>query len=146
MTSFTAITRNRTRREMNGNVSEWLSTVEGLPEIHARLKRVVIENMHALELIRREDTSTTLFYCDPPYLHETRATIDAYAYEMQNSEHVELLATLKSCKGKVMLSGYQSSLYAKRLKNWNVHKFNLPNNAAAGKTKRRMTEFLWCNF
>jgi DNA adenine methylase len=146
MTSFTAVTRNRTRRGMNGNVSEWLSTVEGLLQIHARLQRVLIENMPALKLICREDTSDTLFYCDPPYLHETRASLDAYAFEMQESEHVELLTTLKECQGKVMLSGYPSPLYAKLLKGWNLHEFDLPNNAAAGDEKRRMTEVVWCNY
>jgi len=82
MTSFTAITRNRTRRKMNGNVSEWLSAVCGLPEVHARLRRVLIENMPATDLIQREDTPAALFYCDPPYLHETRTSTDAYAFEM----------------------------------------------------------------
>jgi DNA adenine methylase len=31
MTSFTPLTRTRTGRRMNGNVSEWLSAVDGLP-------------------------------------------------------------------------------------------------------------------
>lgn len=146
MTSFTAVTRNRTRRGMNGNVSEWLGTVEGLPEIHNRLQRVLIENMPAVKLIRREDTPTTLFYCDPPYLHETRKSLDAYAHEMQEADHVELLETLKQCQGKVMLSGYPSPLYAELLKGWAVHEFDLPNNAASGTEKQRMTEVVWCNF
>src|SRR5262249_9460051 len=51
MNGFTSVTRNRTRRRMNGNVSEWLSAVEGLAEVHRRLKRVLIENMPAVELI-----------------------------------------------------------------------------------------------
>lgn len=53
---FTAITRSRTRRTMNGNVSEWLGAVEGLGAVHARLKRVLIECQPALEIIMREDT------------------------------------------------------------------------------------------
>jgi DNA adenine methylase len=146
MTCFTAITRNRTRRQMNGNASEWLSAVDGLPEIHARLRRVIIENMPAVELIQREDTPSTLFYCDPPYLHETRASTDAYAHEMTEAEHKQLLRVLGECKGKVMLSGYASPLYDSALKGWKRHTFDLPNNAAGGETKRRMTEVVWCNF
>ena len=146
MNGFTSVTRNRTRRRMNGNVSEWLSAIEGLPGVHLRLSRVLIEKMPALELIMREDTSGTLFYCDPPYLHETRTATDAYSYEMSEEEHRELLATLRECKGKVMLSGYPSALYESALTNWNRHTFDLPNNAAGGETKRRMTEVLWCNF
>src|SRR5438067_103799 len=78
MKGFTPVTRSRTRREMNGNVSEWLSAVDGLPDIHARLRRVLIENIPAVDLIRREDAPFTLFYCDPPYVHTTRKETAAY--------------------------------------------------------------------
>jgi DNA adenine methylase len=105
MTGFTSLTRTRTRRGMNGNVSEWGSAVDGLAAVHARLSRVVVENLPALEVIRREDTPATLFYCDPPYLHDTRVSKDAYEFEMTDADHRELLKVLKGCKGKVMLSG-----------------------------------------
>jgi DNA adenine methylase len=146
MNGFTSVTRNRTRRRMNGNVSEWLTAIEFLPEVHLRLRRVLIERMPALELIEREDTPGALFYCDPPYLHETRTATDAYSHEMTEKEHRDLLATLLECKGKVMLSGYPSPLYESKLGSWNRHAFELPNNAAGGEKKRRMTEVLWCNF
>lgn len=32
------------------------------------------------------------------------------------------------------------------LNSWTRHTFELPNNAAGGETRRRMTEVLWCNF
>ncbi len=146
MNSFTSLTRTRTRRKMNGHVSEWLSAVDGLAEIHARLRPVVIENLPALEVIRREDTPGTLFYCDPPYLHETRISTEAYHYEMKERDHQDLLDTLRTCQGKVMISGYPSPLYDGALSDWNRHSFNLPNNAAGGEAKRRMTEVVWCNF
>jgi len=146
MNSFTAITRNRTRRQMNGNVSEWLSAVEGLRGIHSRLRQVLIENMAAVDLIKREDEPGTLFYCDPPYMHEARTSPDAYAFEMTLDAHRELLEVLTKCKGRVMLSGYASKLYDTKLAEWNRHHFDLPNNAASGKTKRRMEEVIWCNF
>jgi len=131
---------------MSGSVSEWLSAVDGLPDVHGRLRKVLIENMPAADLIRREDTAGTLFYCDPPYLHETRSSTDAYAFEMTEEKHAELLAAVLECKGKVIPSGYSSSLYNSMLKGWNQHSFDLPNNAAAGEKKRRMREILWCNF
>ena len=119
---------------------------KGCPFVHQRLSRVFIENMPAIKLIKREDTPETLFYCDPPYLHETRTATEAYFHEMTGAEHEELLATLLQCKGKVMPSGYPSALYDSALGKWNRHDFELPNNAAGGETKRRMTEVLWCNF
>lgn len=63
---FTSLTRSRTRRGVNGNASEWLGAVDGLAAVHARLRPVVLECMSALEMIPREDTPETLFYCLPP--------------------------------------------------------------------------------
>jgi DNA adenine methylase len=146
MKGFTPVTRTRTRRRMNGNVSEWLTAVSGLAEVHQRLMRVCIENMPALDLIRREDMPGTLYYCDPPYLHETRESTEAYAHEMEEKDHRELLAVLRQCKGKVMLSGYPSALYDETLADWSRHTFDLPNHVASGKRKERETEVLWCNF
>lgn len=143
---FTSLTRSRTRRGVNGNASEWLGAVDGLAAVHARLRPVVLENMPALDLIRREDTPATLFYCDPPYLHETRASPDAYAHEMTGDDHRALLDLLRQVRGKVMLSGYRSGLYDAALAGWARHDFEVPNHAAGGPSKRRMTECLWCNF
>jgi DNA adenine methylase len=146
MTGFTALTRTRLRRAMNGNVSEWIGCVDGLPAIHARLRRVVVENMDALELIRREDTVETLFYCDPPYLHETRTATDVYDHEMTLNDHRAFLDVAASSVGKFMISGYANDLYDQALAGWWRLTFDLPNNAAGGDAKRRMTEVLWCNF
>lgn len=143
---FTSLTRNRTRRGVNGNVSEWLGAVEGLAAVHARLRPVVMENMDAVELIGREDTPDTLFYLDPPYAHETRVSKKAYAHEMTANDHQRLLDAVTAVKGKVMLSGYDNPMYTAQLAGWTRHDFDLANHAAGGKQKRRMTESLWCNF
>jgi DNA adenine methylase len=85
---FTPLTRTRTRRGMNGNASEWLSAIDGLPEVHARLRPVILENLPAVEVIRHEDTPGALMYCDPPYLHQTRATTAEYGpHEMSEDDH-----------------------------------------------------------
>jgi DNA adenine methylase len=97
-------------------------------------------------VIRSQDGPGTLFYCDPPYLPRTRAASDAYAHEMTEGDHRELLALLRSVRGKVMLSGYPSELYDRALAGWPRHTFDLPNNAAGGPTKGRETEVVWCNF
>jgi DNA polymerase-1 len=146
MDAFAPLSKARTRRGMNEQASAWLSAVEGLPAVHDRLRRVVIRNKPALDVIRAEDGPGTLFYCDPPYLHETRAVRDTYTHEMSEADHRELLAVLKRCEGKVMLSGYPSELYDKALAGWTRHAFDLPNNAAGGAAKRRQTECVWCNW
>ena len=66
--------------------------------------------------------------------------------EMSDADHRSLLELIQTLKGKVMLSGYRSELYDRMLVGWCRHDFDMPNNAAGGTTKRRMTECLWCNF
>ena len=148
MKDFATLSRNRTRSRMNEQVSAWLNVVEGLPDVHQRLRNVVILNQPAVEVIRRQDGPKTLFYCDPPYVHETRSTTGEYAFEMTETEHEELLETLSGLQGKFMLSGYPSDLYTRweREHGWNCHEFQIDNKAASGKVKEKKTECLWCNF
>lgn len=146
MDRFAPLSRTRTRRGMNEQASAWLNAVNGLPAVHARLKRVAILNRDALDVIREQDGPDTLFYLDPPYLGETRTSEGVYAFEMKAEQHEELLDEITKCEGRVMLSGYHSDLYARRLRKWTVHEFSIPNSAAQGKKKRVMTEVLWCSF
>ena len=145
---FAAFSKVRTRGGMNEQCSAWLTAVDGLPRVHARLKRVAILNRPALDVIRGQDGKGTLFYLDPPYLHETRVVTDVYKHEMSFTEHEELLDVLGRIQGKFMLSGYHSELYddAAAFNGWRCVEFDLPNNAASGDVKRRMTECVWCNF
>jgi len=146
MDGFAPLSRMRTRRGMNEQASAWLNALAGLAAVHARLKRVAILNRDALDVIRQQDGRRTLFYLDPPYLGETRTADDVYSFEMCAKQHEVLLETIRQCKGRVMLSGYRSELYDRRLRDWTQHEFTLPNQAASGKQKRRMVEVVWCNF
>jgi len=149
MKEFAALSRNRTRRGMNEQVSAWLTAVEGLPEVHARLKRVaIIGPMDGIKAIKQQDGPNTLFYCDPTYLHETRVAKDVFEHEMTPKQHCDLLETLGSIKGKFLLSGYPSRLYVESAAwyNWRREEFKIPNNAAGGQKKRTMTECVWMNY
>lgn len=146
MNRFAPLSRTRTRRGMNEQASAWLNAVEGLAVVHARLKRVAILRSDALEVIRQQDGPDALFYLDPPYLAETRAVESVYAHEMGTDQHGQLLELIRSCKGRVRLSGYPSNMYRHHLRGWEHHEFTIPNQAAGGKQKRRMTEVVWCNF
>lgn len=148
MQAFAPLSRTRVRAGMNEQASAWLNAVEGLPAVHARLKRVVVLNRDALDVIRQQDGPQTLFYLDPPYLHDTRATTGEYAHEMTEEQHTDLCTVSRQCKGKVMLSGYPSKLYQFQLEaqGWHRTDFDLPNNSAGGKDKRRMVECVWTNF
>lgn len=138
----------RTRRRMHEGVSAYLSAIEGLPEVHERLQRVEVRNMHAVDFIRKYDHESALFYCDPPYLPETRTARDAYRHEMDDAMHLELLKTLSEINGKFILSGYPSDMYGEvALANgWRVDTVEIDNKAGSGETKRKMVECLWMNF
>jgi len=148
MKDFATLSRNRTRSRINEQVSAWLNVIEGLPDVHQRLKNVVILNQSACDVIRKQDGENTLFYCDPPYVHETRSTTGEYAYEMTVEQHRELLDVLAGISGRFMLSGYPSELYSKweQSHGWKRHDFLIDNKAAAGKVKETKTECLWCNY
>jgi DNA adenine methylase len=145
---FATLSRNRTRRGMNEQVSSWLTAVDGLPEVHARLKRVVILNDDAIKVIRQQDGDNTLFYCDPPYLHETRASTVEYEHEMTREQHLELLTTLGLIKGKFILSGYPSELYswAESQHGWRRVDIEIDNKASGKKAKEKKIECLWMNY
>ncbi|HEV3261015.1 MAG TPA: DNA adenine methylase [Gemmataceae bacterium] len=146
MKGFASLSRRRTRRSMNEQASAWITAVDGLPAVHARLRRVAVLCRPAVDVLRSQDGPGTLFYLDPPYLEETRSVPEVYGFEMSRTAHCELLEVIRMVHGKVMLSGYPSMLYDSSLGDWSRHTFDLPNNAAAGKSKDRETEVLWCNF
>ena len=135
---------NTIRAGMSGVVSRWLGAVEQLPDIALRLVRVQIENRPAIDCIRLYDSKDTLFYCDPPYIHETRGDSKAYAYEMTDAQHEELAEVLNSAKGKIALSNYDCPLMEKLFpaKRWKKFHFKKTNHS----TKDVRTETLWTNY
>ena len=65
---------------------------------------------------------------------------------MYESQHIAMLETIKQCQGSVMLSGYPNELYDQALDGWTRHDRKIDNKVSGGRTKRKMTESLWCNF
>lgn len=131
------------RAGMSGAVSRWLGSVESLPEIAERLLRVQIENAPAAEIIKRYDSRETLFYCDPPYPHESRSDKNAYAYEMNNQEHEELAEILHNVEGKVAISGYHCDLMNELYSGW---RFIESPEKKCHSVKKMRTEVLWVNY
>lgn len=138
------------RAGMAGAVSRWLGSVEGLAEIVQRLLRVQIENASAVEVIKRYDSSETLFYCDPPYPHDSRTDKNAYGYEMSDDEHRQLAAVLHNVEGKVAVSGYHCELFDRLYGDW--YCIDAPakkahsTNTRSSREKRERVEVLWVNY
>jgi DNA adenine methylase len=145
--SLTSPVLNRCRGGIDDPTNAWLGAVDGLAAVHARLRRVVVEHMDALKLIVRDDYPDTLFYLDPPYVHSARQSKALYGkYEFTDRQHAELLAIVKACKGKVILSGYANPMYDAALSHWRRLTFDKANHTAGGGAKDRRTECLWLNY
>ena len=134
--------RLTSRAEMSGAVSRWLGSVSGLSEIAQRLLRVQIENAPAVEVIDRFDSDQTLFYCDPPYVHESRGDSNAYAFEMTDEEHRALADKLHNADGMVALSGYHCDLMEELYGDWQAVEYT----KTAHSVKQDRTEVLWVNY
>lgn len=131
------------RAGMAGAVSRWLGSVEGLAEIVQRLLRVQVENAPATEIIRRYDSSSTLFYCDPPYPHEARGDSKAYGFELTDRQHEELSDVLHAAKGAVAVSGYTCDLMERLYGDW-LRVDAPPHLCNSSKTER--VESMWLNY
>lgn len=109
-------------RSNTGAPIDWMRYPDYLGQFVQRLRGVVIESRPAIEMIPAVDTERTLFYVDPPYLRETRCcrwpSENAYRFEMEEADHIELAQVLETLKGMVIISGYDSGLYNELFSGW----------------------------
>lgn len=98
------------RRNMSKSISDFLSSIDRLPEIHNRLSKVIVCNTDGIELIKKYDDNRTLIYADPPYEQSTR-TSTRYNVDMNREEHVKFLDVVIKSKSKILISGYDCELY-----------------------------------
>src|SRR5690606_24124691 len=89
------------------------------------LAGVLIENRPAIDIMLAHDSALALHYVDPPYMHDTRVRGAQkgryYRHELDDEQHAELLATLNTLQGMVVLSGYPSQLYGEALEGWTMN-------------------------
>jgi DNA adenine methylase len=137
--------KDTSRAGMSGVISRWLGAVEALPEIGERLIRVQIENRPAIDVIKLYDSPTTLFYCDPPYVHETRGDSKAYGHEMTNEQHRSLADALNDAKGMVAFSNYDCDLINRLYPPRRWAKIVGPERTIHS-TKDSRSEVLWVNY
>ena len=130
------------------NSKRWQNSFKKLLAVARRLQTVQIENQDAIQFIDRYDTPQTFFYCDPPYLHDSRVALKAYEYEMTNEQHVALGERLNSIEGKAMVSGFRSKLYDELFAGWECKEFKASNRSAFVKELKRTqnTEVIWTNY
>lgn len=127
-------------RERSYCVSGWNRLPKDIVAAAERLKGVQIENQPALDVIRKFNHGNVLIYADPPYLLDTRGG-KQYRYEMNEQDHLDMLAALLEHKGPVILSGYPHEMYDRELTGWSrITKKSYNQNSD------QRTEVLLCNF
>lgn len=122
----------------------WSNLPRRLELVRSRLQRVQLENLPAVDVIRRYDRPTTLFYCDPPYVHSARVSTKDYRHEMSDDDHVELAEALCGIEGRAVISGYDSDLYNELFRGWRRAERDVATNVTR-RGGRRM-EVIWRNF
>lgn len=138
--------RGKSKRSGTTPAHDWMHFPDALQAITARLRGVVIENRPAADVIASNDGDDVLFYCDPPYVAETRTrgagrgARAGYVHEMADNDHRDLAEVLRSVQGMVMLSGYRCTMYDQLYAEWH----RLDHKALADGARER-TESLWLN-
>lgn len=99
-------------RSKTQNLAErWEAKKARCGPIHRRFKGVQIECRDALDCMQEWDSPQTVFYCDPPYVLETRGKQKYYAIEPGDEWHHEMVNVMLELQGMVVLSGYEHAIY-----------------------------------
>lgn len=137
--------RTDIRRASANAMNFWVRYPDGLAAIGSRMQGVLIENRTAIEVLQQHDSPSTLHFVDPPYVHGTRVmrSNGGYRHEMSDEDHAELLEVLLELQGMVIVSGYDSELYAGMLGEWRREETD--SRIAAGRGTKLRREIAWLN-
>jgi DNA adenine methylase len=127
------------------SITYW-KAIDRLPEVHERLKHVHIENMDALDCIKKYANERSLLYVDPPYVHATRVAPKTYKHEFSDEQHKQLVETLLEVPGHKILSGYESPIYQPLLDaGWEMLTKRICCHASGQSKKTYRQECLYCS-
>lgn len=133
------------RRSMSKAVSDFLSAIDRLPELHDRLSKVIVTNTDGIKLIEKYNNPNTLIYCDPPYEQSTR-TGARYNVDMNRDGHINFLNSVIKSNSKILISGYDCELYDILTDNGFIkHKFDVKTIDGNFKRKTKV-ETIWKNY
>lgn len=119
---------------------DWCRLPEKILQAAERLRGVQIECRPAVELIQRFNSPKVLVYADPPYVFSTRHG-KQYRHELDDDGQNVLLDVLLAHPRPVLISGYDSDLYNRRLAGWHREETTCYSQVCS-----RKTEVLWMNF
>jgi DNA adenine methylase len=130
-----------------------LNRLERFAPAVERLSHVVIENRDAVDVITQYSKPDAVIYADPPYLMSARTSMTKrpngdYLHEFSTVEQHERLATaLKATPATVLLSGYDSPLYAELYDGWHRTGRRVLRRSSNGRSASQVhvNEVIWSN-
>lgn len=135
--------RSNVTRSHTTPAHDWRGFPPTIRAVAKRLRGVVLDNRPASRVLAQYDAPDVVFYCDPPYVTDTRSgdsRTSCYRHEMTDADHEALGAQLLEVRAMVVLSGYPSPLYERLFASWHrVERAALADGAA------RRVEVLWLN-
>lgn len=136
--------KQHTNAKGGETVSRWNNALEKLHEVAEVLRsNFQITNLDFSDCIDKIQFQKCFFYCDPPYVAETRKSFNDYKFEFSESDHIRLATKLHSTNAMAMVSGYESDLYNNLYRDWTKIKFpSKLNNIRSG----LVTEVIWINY
>jgi DNA adenine methylase len=148
VTSSSTGFRTDTRRKHGTAQHVWSDYPANVAMVGERFVGVLVENRPAVDVMQQHDGPDTLHFVDPPYVRSTRKIGGGgygrcYRHEMSDEQHIKLLDALVGLDGMVVLSGYDSDLYAERLATWERHETKARISSGRGTGLR--TEVAWLN-
>jgi DNA adenine methylase len=142
-------------RRGSSQASTVCSVTDQLHLMAARLRPVVIESREAIKVVEAYDAPDAVIYLDPPYMAETRSSLDDtkrrksdYRVDMTTPElHRALGELLLEAESTVILSGYRSPLYEELYAGWWTAEVTVqrPSTNRRGHSGTVATEVLWSN-
>jgi DNA adenine methylase len=145
----------KTARYTNSNkAAEWSERVDELTRFARRMRGVQVDCRRWQKCVDTYDREDVVFYLDPPYLHSTRSggvetSNKEYRYEMSAFGHEQFLKHVLTIKGSVIISGYDSAIYRRKLEQeggferYEYDMANLSDNVSEGGERGRRLEIIW---
>jgi DNA adenine methylase len=135
------------RRNMSKSVSDFLSAIDRLPELHQRLSNLIVLNEDGFELIKKYDRENVMFFCDPPYEQSTRTSSTRYKFDLNREGHIFFLDTVINIKkAKILISGYDCELYNKLTDNNFKKQQFIVNTVDGNRVPKTKIETVWYNY
>lgn len=109
-------------------------------KILQRLQRLTVENLDFEAVIRKYDSPSTFFYCDPPYYN-----LEHY-YKQEFNDHERLANVLNTIVGRAAVSYYDFDKLNQWYPNWHRHSYTLYKPSSYYGNRKVGTELVLTNY